>query len=349
MNTLTITDEAAFKRMLSLERMRSERTGAPLLLVLLDGENAALQDVGPPLSVAFRDTDVTGWYRSNFTLGTILTTLNGCPRETITSAISTRVAEVLARHLRPQQIQRVELSFHFFPEEGDSGVTYTGSEKVFYPDFQTKQMSNKLFAAVKRTIDVIGSLAALILLSPVLLAIASGIKATSAGPVLFRQKRLGKDGVPFTFLKFRSMYVANDPNIHQKYIQNLINGNNGNGEKVFKIKNDPRVTRLGHFLRVSSLDELPQFINVLTGTMSLVGPRPPIPYEVDCYKLWHRRRVLDVKPGITGVWQVQGRSRTTFDEMVRMDLQYIRNQSLGYDLRILLKTPLAVISREGAY
>jgi lipopolysaccharide/colanic/teichoic acid biosynthesis glycosyltransferase len=117
----------------------------------------------------------------------------------------------------------------------------------------------------------------------------------------------------------------------------------------FKIKNDPRVTAVGRMLRKSSLDELPQFINVLRGDMSLVGPRPPIPYEFESYSLWHRRRILQARPGITGEWQVHGRSRTTFDEMVRMDLRYIRNQSLWLDVKILLKTPLAVISGDGAY
>ena len=113
--------------------------------------------------------------------------------------------------------------------------------------------------------------------------------------------------------------------------------------------NDPRVTPLGRFLRKTSLDELPQFINVLKGDMSLVGPRPPIPYEFENYDTWHRRRVLEAKPGITGLWQVMGRSRTTFDEMVRLDLQYIRDQSFWLDLKILVKTPVAVLSGSGAY
>src|SRR4029077_16034321 len=119
-------------------------------------------------------------------------------------------------------------------------------------------------------------------------------------------------------------------------------------KKVFKLTNDPRVTRIGRFLRRTSLDELPQFLNVLKGQMSLVGPRPPIPYEVEVYETWHRRRLLAVKPGITGLWQVKGRSRTTFDEMVRLDLQYARNVSLRTDLSILLATPRAVLSGKGA-
>jgi lipopolysaccharide/colanic/teichoic acid biosynthesis glycosyltransferase len=142
--------------------------------------------------------------------------------------------------------------------------------------------------------------------------------------------------------------VNSDPAIHKEYIRNLI-GNKVGDSGAYKIKNDPRVTPIGRFLRKSSLDELPQFINVLKGEMSLVGPRPPIPYEFESYALWHRRRILEAKPGITGLWQVDGRSRTTFDEMVRMDLRYIRNQSFWLDVKILLKTPFAVLSGDGAY
>jgi lipopolysaccharide/colanic/teichoic acid biosynthesis glycosyltransferase len=145
------------------------------------------------------------------------------------------------------------------------------------------------------------------------------------------------------------MYLNNDSEIHRQYVRNLIAKKLDEGNGAFKIKNDPRVTRIGRILRKSSLDELPQFLNVLRGEMSLVGPRPPIPYEFEHYLLWHRRRVLETKPGITGEWQVYGRSRTTFDEMVRMDLRYIRKQSVSLDLKILLKTPLAVISGDGAY
>ena len=135
-------------------------------------------------------------------------------------------------------------------------------------------------------------------------------------------------GKEFDFLKFRSMYTGNNPEIHRKYVESLIQGNQEGAAGVFKIQNDPRVTKLGHFLRKTSLDELPQFLNVLKGEMSLVGPRPPIPYEMENYSTWHRRRVFEVKPGITGLWQVEGRSRTTFDEMVRLDIRYIKEQSL---------------------
>ena len=146
------------------------------------------------------------------------------------------------------------------------------------------------------------------------------------------------------------MKCASDPRIHRDYIKRFIAGEIAKGQGIpFKIKEDPRFTRIGAFLRKCSLDELPQLINVLKGEMSLVGPRPAIPYEIDLYQIWHRSRFLGVKPGITGLWQVKGRSRTTFDDMVRLDLEYVKHWSLWLDIKILLHTPRAVLSREGAY
>jgi lipopolysaccharide/colanic/teichoic acid biosynthesis glycosyltransferase len=171
--------------------------------------------------------------------------------------------------------------------------------------------------------------------------------------VLFKQYRVGQYGRRFTFLKFRSMRVDNDPSVHREYVTKLIAGDaeriqvNTDGKSVYKLANDPRITRVGAFLRKTSLDELPQFFNVLRGDMSLVGPRPPIPYELAAYQTWHRRRVLEVKPGITGLWQVTGRSKVKFDDMVRLDLRYATSWSPLLDLKILLRTPGAVI--KGAY
>jgi lipopolysaccharide/colanic/teichoic acid biosynthesis glycosyltransferase len=186
----------------------------------------------------------------------------------------------------------------------------------------------------------------------VLTAIA--IKMTSRGPAVFKQIRLGERGGRFSFYKFRSMYWNVDDKIHREYVSNLINGehekiNQGEGEKpLYKMKSDPRVTQIGRIIRKTSIDELPQFINVLKGEMSLVGPRPPLPYEVEKYKPWHLRRILEVKPGITGLWQVDGRSKTSFDDMVRLDLRYALNWSLWLDIKILVKTVRAVIRPCGA-
>ncbi len=202
--------------------------------------------------------------------------------------------------------------------------------------------------------DVIGGIAAILIFSPFFILIPICIKLTSRGPVLFRQERIGQYEMKFMFLKFRSMYVNTSDEVHKEYVQNLITKKvsgeaGGNGKKVYKITNDKRVTPIGKLLRKTSMDELPQFFNVLKGEMSLVGPRPPIPYELEKYDSWHRRRVLEVKPGITGLWQVKGRSSTTFDEMVRLDLHYARTWSPLMDLKILLRTPWAVVAGKGAY
>jgi len=195
---------------------------------------------------------------------------------------------------------------------------------------------------VKRLIDVVVSVVGLILLSPTMAAISLAIKLDSPGPVLFRQTRIGKDGVPFTVLKFRSMRKDAEEKLDELLPLNEVAG------PIFKMRDDPRVTRVGKLLRRSSLDELPQLINVLRGEMSLVGPRPPLPDEVAMYEDWHRRR-LEASPGITGLWQVSGRSEIPFDEMVMLDIYYIENWSVGMDLNILLRTIPAVLTGGGAF
>lgn len=195
---------------------------------------------------------------------------------------------------------------------------------------------------VKRVIDVVGSLAVLIVSSPILLLIALAIHFDSPGPVLFRQKRLGEKEHPFICIKFRSMRVGAER--EQEALKEL---NEADGP-LFKIKDDPRLTKVGRFIRRTSLDEFPQFINVLRGEMSLVGPRPPVPAEVESYRNWQRKR-LAVKPGMTGLWQVSGRSDLTFDEMCLLDIYYIENWSLWLDIRIILRTIPQFVLGRGAY
>jgi lipopolysaccharide/colanic/teichoic acid biosynthesis glycosyltransferase len=189
-------------------------------------------------------------------------------------------------------------------------------------------------------------------LAPLLLVVASVVRLTSPGPVLFRQLRIGKMGKPFKMLKFRTMYVGAEESSHREFISRFIK-ESGRAhvpatDQSFKLINDPRITPVGHVLRKTSIDELPQLWNVVIGEMSLVGPRPSLPYEIEQYAPWHRRRILEAKPGITGLWQVTGRSRTTFDEMVRLDLKYARTRSFWVDLWILLRTPGTVVSGKGA-
>jgi exopolysaccharide biosynthesis polyprenyl glycosylphosphotransferase len=226
----------------------------------------------------------------------------------------------------------------------------------FFPlDLDVPKESHLFPKVFKRVIDVLGALVGLILFSPLMAAAAIAIKVTSPGPIIFEQTRFGKKGARFQFYKFRSMYWNIDDQVHREYVTNLIKGDlkkiNQGDEKspLFKMKSDPRVTQVGKIIRKTSIDEFPQFFNVLKGEMSLVGPRPPLPYEVEKYEPWHLRRILEVKPGITGLWQVEGRSRTTFDDMVRLDLRYVQNWSLWLDLKILLKTVKAVIPSKGAW
>ena len=348
--------EELFHRLLSLERKRSDRTGEPFLLVLIQcealirkGAERSIGDIGIALAASVRVTDVTGWHRNRSTIGLIFTSFNGADRTDVRNAISGKIQRILEESLHASEVHDVEVSYHFYPEDGDSGRVRTNDSPFPNSENLAGDFSQKCFSAVKRSIDIVGSLSALLMLSPAFLVISALIKLTSEGPVFFRQQRLGKSGVSFTFLKFRSMVVINDSGIHREYSQNLIRGKVASPSGVYKIQKDPRVTPLGRILRATSLDELPQFINVLTGTMSLVGPRPPIPYEYECYQPWHRRRIFDAKPGITGKWQIHGRSRTTFDDMVRMDIQYIQERSIWGDILILLRTPFAVIGGHGAY
>ncbi len=206
---------------------------------------------------------------------------------------------------------------------------------------------------LKRAIDLSLSLLAITILSPFLLVIAALIKWTSPGPVFFVQERLGRDGRSFRFYKFRTMRYRSDDAIHRQFAAMFINGDArgcrpGKSGKVYKLTDDPRVTRIGAFLRKSSMDELPQLFNIVRGEMSFVGPRPPISYEIEHYQPWHKER-LKVTPGLTGLWQVSGRSNVPFDEMVRLDVHYINNWSLVLDCRILLKTLPVVIQGTGGY
>jgi lipopolysaccharide/colanic/teichoic acid biosynthesis glycosyltransferase len=357
-----ILDAGAFRRMIALERKRSERSRKPFMLLLLDmGDRLPSEKNGKilgkilaALSGSTRDTDVTGWYANNCVVGVMFTEIATGDSSSVPSTIIARVTETLRKNLTLEQFNRVSLSFHVFPEDWDHDAQGP-SNPTLYPDLSQREDARKTFRVVKRTMDVLGCVLALVLLSPVFLIIAIAIKATSQGPVFFRQRRIGQNGSSFIFLKFRSMYVNNDAAVHKEYVQRLIAGkadkhpSNGNGQGVYKLTKDSRITRVGAFLRKTSLDELPQFINVLKGEMSLVGPRPPVPYEVEAYDIWHRRRLLEARPGITGLWQVNGRSRVTFDDMVRLDLQYARTWSPWMDIKILLRTPAAVVLGEGAH
>ena len=357
-----ILNADAFRRMITLERKRSERSRKPFMLLLLDmgdrlpseKNGKTLSKILAALSASTRDTDVTGWYANNCVVGVMFTEIATGDSSSVPTTIIARVTETLRKNLTLEQFNKVSLSFHLFPEDWDKNAQGP-TNPTLYPDLSQREEARKTFRAVKRMMDVLGSLLALVFFSPIFLCAAVAIKATSKGPVFFRQRRIGQHGNPFVFLKFRSMHVNNDASVHKEYVQRLIAGkadkhpSNGNGQGVYKLTKDSRITRVGAFLRKTSLDELPQFVNVLKGEMSLVGPRPPVPYEVEAYDIWHRRRLLEARPGITGLWQVSGRSRVTFDDMVRLDLHYARTWSPWTDIKILLRTPAAVMLGEGAH
>jgi len=359
-----ILQEETFHTMLTLERRRAERSRKPFVLMLLDASafvdaKAAdhfLSRVTSVLLKCTRETDLVGWQKKGLVLGVIFTEVSLEFEQPITEILHAKVMNALHDELNREVSSNLVVSAHLFPESRDRGSAEPFADSKFYQDLSRGGSSKKrLPRIVKRVIDIAGSACLLLVASPLLAAIAVAIKLTSKGDVVFQQERFGQFGARFKCLKFRTMYTNNDPKIHQDYVQRFIAGQSSSekteSEKpvIYKITNDTRVTAVGRFLRKTSLDELPQFWNVLRGEMSLVGPRPPMPYEFEVYDVWHRRRVLELKPGVTGLWQVSGRSRICFDDMVRLDLRYSQSWSLWLDLRILLATPRAVISGEGAY
>ena len=340
-----ILGERLFKDTLVRERRRADRLGSTFAVIVVDRSHlpadlAAWESVFRAVASSRRDLDVAGWLEQDAVLGVIL------PDASPVSA-----ADVVRRLQRSGATDvagaqaRASMRIYVHGAASHAGGLHHPPVDLLIESFVARA-SRPASDVAKRALDVVGSAALLALFSPVMLGAFVAVKLSSPGPVLFRQPRVGRRGEPFTMLKFRSMRVNAGHAIHNDYVTWFITSSGKaprTGDEVFKLTNDPRVTAVGHWLRKTSLDELPQFWNVLRGDMSLVGPRPPLPFEVDKYQPWHRRRVLDAKPGITGTWQVKGRSRTTFDEMVRMDLEYARTRSLWTDIKILAATPLAMV------
>ena len=343
-----LLSEELFDDALVRERKRADRFEEPFILFLLTIQGPRGREswnlLIDALSQSAQDTDVIGWFRQNTVIGLVRPIIGGDATEEA-SSLAVKIRRVLARHGAPDGLQRCSLHWEVYSPSGIS----TPSAVIEAERRRAPQQTVR--NAIKRGLDVVGSTILLITLAPVFALVSALVKLTSRGPVFFPQERVGADGRPFKMVKFRTMHANADTSIHQRYVEDFIRSSSAarTGEQVFKIVDDPRVTPVGHFLRRSSLDELPQFWNVLKGEMSLVGPRPPLPYEVAKYKSWHKRRLLEAKPGITGAWQVNGRSRTTFEEMVRLDLRYARTYTLWTDLKIIAATPKAMISGKGAH
>lgn len=331
------------------EKRRSERSGSPLSLALYqvdDRAAATSRDAERLLEVLHsekRITDILG-HVGDDTIGVLCPDTNeqgvkGFMKKIAASAGDLPLVAIAATY--PDDL---------FERLANGERSHAPLEPFLASD--TAATRSDRGYPLKRTLDVVGALFAICLLSPLMLVVAAAIALTSRGPVIFKQTRVGKGGYPFTFYKFRSMTTNADDRIHREYVANLIKGatvaDADPSQASFKMKADPRVTPVGRIIRKTSIDEIPQFFNVLKGDMSLVGPRPPLPYEAAQYQPWHLRRVITLKPGITGIWQVEGRSRVRFDEMVRMDLRYIRECSLALDLKILLKTIVVVVRGDGA-
>ena len=357
-----ILREDTLHAMLTLERRRAERSRKPFVLMLLDshavpknGNGAAfLEQLTSVVCDATRETDLIGWYEEGAILAVIFTEISLDGKNPITEILHSKVVAALRESLDHRLALKLVVTVHLFPESWDQERPDRVADIKLYPEFSRKNSRKRLPMIVKRAIDIAGSGALLLLLFPILAAIALAIKLTSKGPVIFEQDRLGQFGKRFKCLKFRTMSTNNDPKLHREFVHRFIAGKAEGPAKseaepvVYKITNDPRITPVGKLLRKTSFDEFPQFWNVLCGEMSLVGPRPPVPYEFEVYDLWHRRRI-EVKPGVTGLWQVSGRSRTSFDDMVRLDLRYSQSWSLWLDLKILIATPRAIFTSEGAY
>jgi len=354
--------EQDFMRSIAVERKRTERTQLPFLLVLMEPSDpdrpddciSAINRVAEAIVHRVRDTDFVGWYRAKGAAGVVFTGLDLTKDQKAVGVLLESVRSTIRQVLDHREADLIRISHHVYPEEWYREENRNRTNPTLYPDLKEPPPRRRLYTHMKRAVDVVGSATLLLLCSPILLVVAAVVKLTSKGPVFFRQERVGQHGRTFTFLKFRSMHENNDHSEHKEFVRKLIHEPIGihatgkNGERIYKMTNDKRVTAVGKWIRRSSLDELPQLFNVLRGDMSLVGPRPPIPYEVDFYQDWHRRR-LDVKPGITGLWQVSGRSRLKFDEMVRLDIHYVSTWTPWLDLKILLKTPAAVVRGSDAY
>lgn len=354
--------EEVFHLAVQRERARTDRTGLAFSLVVFNvgaeqGENSLLATLSQVLKQRMRATDEVGWLESG-RLGVLLYNTSGEGGY----QFAQQVGELVAPHAPPKYtvyIYPSDKGLHQLaikeaqqkraasangdnhsesvddaaPQQGTSpGMAFQGLESFF------KQPTPWW----KRSMDVFGSGLGLLLLSPVILPVGLYIKLVSPGPMFFKQKRIGYLGEEFVMWKLRTMHVNVDTSKHQKYLAELIKSGDSNNKPMIKLDDAPQLIPHANLIRKSCIDELPQLINVFLGEMSMIGPRPPIPYEVAEYAIWHRGR-FDALPGMTGLWQVSGKNRLTFNQMVRLDIEYARRQSFWLDMVILLRTPMAIV------
>jgi lipopolysaccharide/colanic/teichoic acid biosynthesis glycosyltransferase len=343
--------EIFFDDLLSRERKRSQRSKNPFAMIMIDmgllislTTKESIRELVAVLDECFREFDIKGWHKEKRVIGILCPEIRCSKVELLQKKVERAIEQTLPQTFR----KNLTVSSLCFPQAASPESPKL--DRCVYPELKTNCLKKIFSKTCKRSIDIILTSMLLAVCFPFMVLIAVVIKLTSPGPVFFRQERIGLGGAAFTLLKFRSMKVCNDTSVHKEFVTNFIKAQNTKScetSGAFKIVNDRRITFIGGILRKSSLDELPQLINVLRGEMSLVGPRPPIQYEVDIYDIWHRRRMMEVKPGITGYWQVYGRSRTSFENMVRMDIHYIQYRNLLFDMSLILKTPFSLV--RGAY
>lgn len=324
-----------FKQVLRRERDRADRSNSIFSLLAFDVHNLAAREIERFLDAArarIRVSDEIGWFdERRIALMLPDTAVGG--------------AKILARAITENLISLgipVSSRVYSYPSAHWNGKSSSDGAE---PDEDlTKSIAAGYVTPVwKRAMDILGSVAGLFILSPILITIAVLIKIVSPGPIFFKQVRVGRSGKHFMFLKFRTMHLNNDVTEHKEYLKQLIHASGDNDKPMIKMEADPRIIPFGKFIRKACLDELPQLINVFRGDMSLVGPRPCIPYEAEEYLRWHSRR-FDTTPGMTGLWQVSGKNQLTFREMIRLDIQYAAQRSLLLDFYILFKTPFFIMS-----
>jgi exopolysaccharide biosynthesis polyprenyl glycosylphosphotransferase len=340
-----------FLKQLHLETLRAQRSKSTLSIILLTLDKEAnleslnMNEILSVIRKKTRDTDISGFINHKAICVLLPDTDESGAKE---------ICAKLANKIPQFTITSSSYPDHIFESLTKNGCVQPDAFPFEIWDPMESKGASWFKSFLKRGMDIVGSIIGILVFMPVMLITALIIKVTSPGPVIFSQTRLGKHGAPFTFYKFRSMHVNMDNQLHRDYVHDFIKGrhekiNQGDAETpIYKIKSDPRITKVGKFIRKTSIDELPQFFNVLKGDMSLVGPRPPLPYEAENYQAWHLRRILDMKPGITGLWQVEGRSKTQWDDTVRLDIRYIKTWSLLLDLKILLRTFKEVLKCRGA-
>lgn len=356
-----VLQEDLFRSLVVRERKRTERSGLAIVLLVICMEkeewNSESEDVWHGVEEVLRtakaDMSFLGWFTNRAEMGLLVPDIFMPTLSSVCERLLMNIRTELSHQMDAEQVGRLSIRLRVYPEPMRSEEEAALSvDPYLFPELQGSRLVAIGYDPFKRLLDILGSLVLLMILSPLFMLIALCVRVTSPGPVIFRQVRIGQMMKPFTILKFRTMRVNVDHAVHHRYVSWFITASDKPQEAekstIFKLTNDPRITAIGNVLRKSSLDELPQLWNVFRGEMSLVGPRPPVWYELQQYKPWHRYRILEVKPGITGLWQVNGRSRTTFEEMVRMDIRYAKSRSLWTDIRILLATPRAVISGKGA-